>query len=253
MSEGRPVLIDADAMLGRHPRRDVGGGTVAELLAAMDRVGIAEAVVGNTTSWLHDPARGNRELLALVDGQPRLSPCWVMLPDTCGETGGAAGFADTAVASGVRAVRAFPRDHGYDLAGTDTAAVLAALESVRLPLLLDAGQITWAAVERISCDHPGLRIVVGGAGYRMLRQIAGVLGRTAYVSVGLADLSSHLGLEWLAERFGAGRLVFGTGAPYRDPAEAVTRLLWSELGEAEVAAIGAGNLRRLLRREVKVA
>ncbi|WP_336211996.1 amidohydrolase family protein [Nonomuraea sp. LPB2021202275-12-8] len=253
MSEGRPVLIDADVMLGRHPRRDVGGGTVTELLAAMDHVGVAEAVVGNMTSWLHDPERGNRELLGLLAGQPRLSPCWVMLPDTCGESGTAAGFADAAVQAGVVAVRAFPREHGYDLDGPDAAAVLDAVESVRLPLLVDAGQTTWQAVEALATAHPSLRIVVGGVGYRMLRQIAGVLDRTDNVSVGLADLSSHRGLEWLAGRFGAGRLVFGTGAPYRDPAEAVTRLLWSELAEGEVAAIGAGNLRRLLRREARAA
>jgi hypothetical protein len=253
MSEGRPVLIDADVMLGRHPRRDVGGGTVPELLAAMDRVGVAEAVVGSMTSWLHDPARGNRELLGLVAGQPRLRPCWVMLPDTCGEMGSATGFAGAAVEAGVAAVRAFPREHNYDLASADTAAMLDAIASVRLPLLVDAGQTTWRTVETLALAHPGLRIVVGGVGYRMLRQIAGVLDRTDHVSIGLADLSSHRGLEWLAARFGAGRLVFGTGAPYRDPAEAVTRLMWSELGEAEVAAVGAGNLRRLLRREVRAA
>ncbi|NBE99014.1 hypothetical protein FE391_35950 [Nonomuraea sp. KC401] len=251
MSEDRPVLIDADVMLGRHPRRDVGGGTVAELLAAMDRVGVAEAVVGSMTSWLHDPARGNRELTGLLAGQPRLSPCWVLLPDTCGETG--AGFAGAAVEAGVVAVRAFPREHGWDLAGADAAPVLDAVESVRLPLLVDAGQTSWQEVEALARAHPCLRIVVGGVGYRKLRQIAGVLDRTGNVSIGLADLSSHRGLEWLVSRFGADRFVFGTGAPYRDPAEAVTRLLWSELGQAEVAAIGAGNLRRLLRKEVRAA
>lgn len=253
MSEGRPVLIDADAMLGRHPRRDVGGGSVNELLATMDRVGITEAVVGNMASWLHDPHRGNLQLLGLLKGQPRLRPCWVMLPGSCGETGSAADFVDGALKGGVRAVRAFPRDHGYDLAGPDTTAILAALAAVRLPLLVDAAQTTWTGVEAIAVAHPGLRIVVGGLGYRVLRQAAGVLSRTANVHLGLADLSSHCGLEWLVERFGAGRLLFGTGLPYRDPAEAVTRLLWSELDDAHVAAIGSGNLRRLLRQEARAA
>lgn len=253
MSEGRPVLIDADAMLGRHPRRDVGGGTVKELLSAMDRVGVAEAVVGNMTSWLHDPHLGNQQLLDLVKGQPRLRPCWVMLPGSCGETGTPADFVDAALKCGVRAVRAFPRDHGYDLHGPDTTAVLNALATVRLPLLVDAAQTTWGAVEQVALAHPGLRIVVGGLGYRVLRQAAGVLARTSNVHIGLADLSSHCGLEWLVERFGAGRLLFGSGLPWRDPAEAVTRLLWSELSDQDVAAIGSLNLRRLLRQEVRAA
>ncbi|WP_344831759.1 hypothetical protein [Nonomuraea dietziae] len=111
------MLIDADAMLGRYPRRHVGEGTVAETLDRMDRFGIAEAVVSHTLSWLHDPHTGNLRLLDLVVGEPRLRPCWVLLPDTCGETGSAAAFTAAALEAGVGAVRAYPADHGYDLAG----------------------------------------------------------------------------------------------------------------------------------------
>ncbi|MCF6471798.1 hypothetical protein FAF44_25875 [Nonomuraea sp. MG754425] len=240
MAETRPSLLDADAMLGRHPRRDVGGGTVRELLAALDRVGIAEAVVAGMTAWLHDPRLGNAQVLDLVADQPRLHPCWVMLPGGCDELG--PGFVQEAVAGGVRAVRAFPRDHGYRLDGVEAAEVLRALARARLPLLVDAPQADWASIESIAAAHPELRIVVGSAGYRMLRQIAGVLDRRPNVYLGTADLSSHCGLEWLVARYGAGRIVFGTGQPYRDPAEAVTRLLWSELGDPDVAAIGRGIL-----------
>lgn len=240
------MLIDADAMLGRHPRRDTGTGSITEALDRMDRFGIAEAVVSHTLSWLHDPATGNRELLDLVAGRPRLRPCWVMLPDTCGETGTAAEFVAAALAGGVCAVRAYPADHGYDLAGGDCASMLAALADAGLPLLVDAAQAGWPTVESVAAAHPGLRVVVGGIGYRQLRQAAGVLSRTGNVHLGLANLSSHCGLEWLVERYGAGRIVFGTGAPLRDPAEAVTRLLWAELDDADVAAIGSGTLLGLL-------
>ncbi|MEV0348403.1 amidohydrolase family protein [Nonomuraea sp. NPDC050680] len=240
------MLIDADAMLGRYPRRDVGTGSITEAMARMDRFGIAEAMVSHTLSWLHDPATGNRELLELVAGEPRLHPCWVMLPDTCGETGTAAEFVTAALDGGVRAVRAYPADHGYDLAGRDAAAMLGAIAEAGLPLFVDAPQLGWAALESIAARHPGLPVVVGGLGYRLLRQAAGVLARTDNVYIGLANLSSHCGLEWLVERYGAGRVVFGTGAPLRDPAEAVTRLMWAELDNDAVATIGSGTLLGLL-------
>lgn len=240
------MLIDADAMLGRYPRRDVGSGSITEAMARMDRFGIAEAVVSHTLSWLHDPATGNRELLDLVAGEPRLHPCWVMLPDTCGETGTAAEFVAAALDGGVRAVRAYPADHGYDLAGRDAAAMLGAIAEAGLPLLVDAPQLGWPALESIAATHPGLPVVVGGLGYRLLRQAAGVLARTDNVYIGLANLSSHCGLEWLVERYGAGRVVFGTGTPLRDPAEAVTRLMWAELDNDAVATIGSGTLLGLL-------
>ncbi|MEV4891238.1 amidohydrolase family protein [Nonomuraea sp. NPDC055795] len=244
------MLIDADAMLGRHPRRDVGQGTVTQALARMDRFGIAEALVSHSWSWLHDPHQGNLKIAKLTEGQPRLRPCWVMLPDTCDET---ANFVTSALDNGVAAVRAYPADHGYDLAGKDTARVLDAVAEAGLPLLLDAPQAGWPTVEAVAAARPGLAVVVGGLGYRLLRQAAGVLARTPNVHLGLANLSSHCGLEWLVERYGPRRLVFGTGAPARDPAEAVTRLLWSELDDESVAAIGSGNVLGLLRQEARAA
>ncbi|WP_157248623.1 amidohydrolase family protein [Nonomuraea typhae] len=244
------MLIDADAMLGRHPRRDVGAGTVTQALADMDRFGIAEALVTHSWSWLHDPHRGNLRVADLTAAEPRLRPCWVLLPDTCGET---EHFITNALEHGVAAVRAYPADHGYDLAGPDAAPVLDALAEAGLPLLLDAPQITWPAVETVAAARPALSVVVGGLGYRLLRQAAGVLTRTTNVHLGLANLSSHCGLEWLVERYGSRRLVFGTGAPARDRAESITRLLWSELDDADVALVGAGNIRNLLRQEARAA
>jgi amidohydrolase family protein len=240
------VLLDVDALLGRHPRRDVGPGTVAALLSTMDRVGITEAVVGHTMSWLHDPAAGNRQLLKEIAGQPRLRPCWVMLPDGTNEVGTPDEFVGDAMLSGVAAIRAYPGDHGYDLAGPDTAGMLDAIAAAGLPMLVDSTQTSWPQIETAARDRPTLKIIVCQPGYRTLRRIAGVFERTDNVYLDLANFSSHCGVEWLVDRFGAERLLFGTAYPDHDPAEAVTRLLWSELDDDAVTAIGSENAEKLL-------
>ncbi|WP_427896123.1 amidohydrolase family protein [Kribbella sp. GL6] len=272
MDQGPPPLIDADATIGRNPRADVGTGTAAALLARMDRVGIRTAIVSHTAARWHDPQTGNHRLLDELrdlaqpagqgephaQGEPagwgerggrgdqaRLLPCWVGLPAGTGEVPEAGEFVAGARAAGVVAVRVYPEDHGFDLAGPDCAPLAAAVAGAGLPLLVDLFQTSWAQLEALAADHPELAIVVGGIGYRVLRRAAGVLDRRPNISIGTANFSNHLGLEWLAERYGPERLVFGTGMPDRDPAEAVTRLLWSELPDDAVAAIGAGNLEHL--------
>lgn len=243
-------LFDCNAMLGRLPSAPAGEGTVAALTKVMDRFGIEAAVVAHTAAWRHDPVTGNAQLLAEVAGEPRLRPAWVGLPDGCGEVPPPAQFVAVVRRHGVAAVRLYPADHGYDLAGPDVAPLLDALAAARLPLLVDADQAPLAEIEAIAAARPALQVVVCQIGYRALRRLAGVLVRTPNVHVDLSYLGTHLALEWLVERFGTGRLLFGTGLPARDPADAVTRLLWSELGDAEVAAIGAGNLRRLIGGEL---
>jgi predicted TIM-barrel fold metal-dependent hydrolase len=248
-----PLLVDLNAMLGRYPRMDVGPGTVEAMLARMDEVGIAEAVVGHTMSWLHDPATGNREVVRLIKEEPRLSSCWVILPHACGEIAPPREFVDEARAAGVVAVRAYPGDHRYELDGADIAPMVTAVSEAGLPLLVDLRQTSWPTLEALASTRPELTLVVCEIGYREMRRITGVLERTENVLLDLADLSSHCGLEQLVARFGAHRVLFGTGAPVRDQAEAVTRLLLSELDDASVEAIGSQNLHGLLKKQTQAA
>lgn len=152
-----------------------------------------------------------------------------------------------AVESDVVAIRVFPGDHGFDLAGADATGMLAAAADAGFPVLVDAEQTVWAAVETAAQRLPALTLIVCKIGYPALRQAAGVLARTKNVLLATSNLSSHCGLEWLVDRFGAERLVFGGGTPQFDPASPVARLLWSELDDASVAAIGAENLLSVLR------
>ncbi|WP_219509686.1 amidohydrolase family protein [Nonomuraea ceibae] len=240
----RADLLDVNAMIGRLPD-DAGDGSVGELRRTMDRLGIGSALVTHSAAWRHDPPQGNRLLLEEVDDDERLLPCWVGLPDTCGEMG--PGFVADAVASGVRAIRLYPNDHGFRLAGPDVAALLDEMAEAGLPLLLDLDQASWPEIEQVAGARPGLHMVVCRAGYRLLRELAGVLGRHSNVHVDLSYLGSHLGLEWLVDRFGTRSVLFGTGMPVRDPADAVTRLLWSELDDDIVRAVGAESAREILR------
>lgn len=247
MADEKFRLIDTDAMLGRHPQRDGGSRDVESFLAMMDRFGIDEAVVGHMLAWMDSPVDGNDRITKLIDGHPRLHACWVILPDTCGEIDPPAEFVAAAVDAGVAAVRAYPEDHGYDLDGPDVADLLDAVTEAGLPLLVDLEQTSLGAVERIATLRPSLQIVVCRTGYRILRPLAGVFRRTENVHIGMANMSSNCGIEWLVDRFGARRIFFGTAVPIRDPADVVTRLLWSELDDDAVAAIGAGNAESILR------
>jgi predicted TIM-barrel fold metal-dependent hydrolase len=139
-----------------------------------------------------------------------------------------------------------PHSHGFDLGGPDLAPLLDAAAEHGLPMLVDKGETDWGTVERVAAAHPELWLLLSDVGYRELRQLCGLLARHPRTLVSTANLSGHRTLEYLVEQFGAHRLVFGTGQPVRDPAEAVFRLLWSELDDAAVRAVGGDTMRGLL-------
>ncbi|NED96786.1 amidohydrolase family protein [Phytoactinopolyspora alkaliphila] len=239
-------LLDASASLGRHPAHDVGTGTPGATVSGLDRYGISEAVVAHTLATHHDPVTGNARLLADVADQPRLRPCWTALPPTCGEFPAGPELVAQARASGVGLLTTRPGSHGFELAGPDMAPLLEAAAGHGLPLLIDAAETDWRSVEQVATAHPELWLILTEVGYRELRRLCGLLERRPRVLLCTANLSGHLALEFLVDRFGAHRLVFGTGQPVRDPGEAVLRLLWSELDDDAVRAIGGDTMRQLL-------
>lgn len=241
-------LFDVNAMVGKFPSGELAYHTVDGLRSAMDRLSIDRALVYHSLAWHHDPATGNRQLIEELGGDPRLIPVWVILPVTTGEIGTPAEFLAAMKAHGVKAVRAFPRDHVYRITGPDCAPLLKALEGERIPLLIDVEQSSWPEIEALAAAYPAMPVIACRTGYRSLRMIAGALERCPNLYLDLAYFSTHLGVEWVAERFGAHRLLFGTGQPFTDAGGAVTRLLYAELSETDLNQIAHGTLTALLER-----
>lgn len=239
-------LLDVAASVGRQPTTDAGDGSVTSLLQVLDRFGIDSAVVTHSLATHHDAAAGNQRLLKEVAEHPRLHPSWVVLPTSCGELPPGPVLVEQARTAGVGLLVARPTAHGYDVESPDLAPLLDAAAGTGLPIMIQSDQTSWAALERIATTHPQLWLIVTDVGYRTLRRVCGLLERHPRLLLSTANLSGHLALEYLVERFGAHRLVFGTGLPVRDPGEAVTRLRLSELDDEDVRQIGGATMRALL-------
>jgi predicted TIM-barrel fold metal-dependent hydrolase len=244
-------LVDANCRVGPFSWGQIGGDSVDALLRRMDAVGIAQAVVSHTVSWHHDPATGNALVVEQVADQTRLRPCWVAIPDTCGQVAPPKQFAADAIESGVGAIRAYPREHDFDLDGLEFDGYLTECSEAGLPMLVDLAATNWRAIASVADAHPDLTLIVCEIGYRVLRRAVAVLERHPNVLLDLSDLSTHEGLEWLCERLGSGRVVFGTAAPLRDPGEAVVRLLWSDLDTHSVQRIASSTLQALLPEDTR--
>ncbi|HET8523980.1 MAG TPA: amidohydrolase family protein [Thermomicrobiales bacterium] len=244
-------LIDVNCFIGRWPAADLAFHDAAGLLARMDRLGIGKAVVCHTWAWQYDPVAGNQQLMTELAALPlerreRLLPCWAVVPSATGEQGTTGELGVAMEGAGIRVARLFPRDHNYSLSSPDAAELLAMLAERRILTLIDFDQTSWEEIDRIAGQTPDLQLVVCRTGYRVLRRMAGVLARRPNCAIDLSYFGSHEGVEWLVDRFGAGRMLFGTAAPLADGGGAVTRLMLSAVSEGDRAAIGAGNAQRLL-------
>ena len=253
-------LFDAHCSIGRRrARRPWQFSTVAELIAEMDHHGIEWALVHHATAEEHHPNIGNELLLQELQGQPRLVPCWVLLPPATEEMPPRVRGPDGTVEEGhhrpvawmmqrgIRAARLCPSAHGWSLIEQTAWELFTALAQHRIPTFIDKAEIAWEQIDAICSAFPELCLILTDTGYRLSRDLLPALAKHRNLFVESSRYEVHQGLEELCERFGSRRVLFGTGMPTYAPGCAITMLASAHLSDHDKELIANGNLSRLLK------
>lgn len=240
-------FFDCNTYIGLPTNAAPGGGVSAdELLGAMDRAGIARALVWHVAQRDYHPLAGNDMLAEAIAGRDRLVGCWTILPGCCGELGDLDEWFARAAGANVRAFRAFPQEGRYLLRGEAVGDVLARLLAARGPLILSVGK-EWQPVYDLLAEFPELRVILADVGcWGSDRYFRPLIERYPNTYV---EISGHMldgGIEDLVGRYGPGRLLFGTGFPEAYHGAMMLALGRAEIAQADRQAIAAGNIERLL-------
>jgi len=256
-------LFDANAYIGRY--RQMGPGAVwsrEELIADMNRFGIAEALVCDTASREVHCEPGNRRILELTSGQPRLHPCWSLIPARTGEIGPLETLLDRMREAGVRAVKLFPGHYTFGLNEWCVGDLLETLEKGRIPTFIDPNRefiggwppdsTDWDAIVTLCKALPRLPVIVSESRFRSAnRMIYQALHACPNLHIELSGFWVHHGIEFICREFGANRLLFGSKWPIRDVGGLVATVRMADISDKEKALIGGDNLRELLARAHK--
>ncbi|OPZ90670.1 MAG: Amidohydrolase [candidate division TA06 bacterium ADurb.Bin417] len=146
----------------------------------------------------------------------------------------------------IRAVRLFPVEHRYTLADWNCASLFDFLAEYRLPTFLELNQADWNEAARILGRYPGLPLVIAATGYRHGRILYPLLEKFSNLYLETSAYVTYEGIEDICRRFGSGRLLFGSRAPFMDLGGALARIIYAGIPAADRQAIAAGNLKRLL-------
>lgn len=247
-------LFDANCRLG--PGEFTGSTapvTSLRLLEEMARVGIHEALVYHSTAAQYAPNDGNAQLLSEIEGRPLLHGSYVALPHYTGEVKAPAGWVEVMLSSAIRAVRLLPRSHRYMLNDWCLEELLEHLAPHNIPVFLDFNRTHWAEdvvdydqVASICKRHPMLPVILVREGIGSTRCLYSLLERFQNVFIEISYYQAAGGLADITRRYGAERLLFGTGLPDYSAGPAIAMLGYADLSFADKKKIAGDNLRRLL-------
>lgn len=235
--------IGRPACGGRRPPENA-----ASLLAAMDRAGIARAVVWHIAQAELDPQTGNDLLARDIAPHDRLIGAWMLLPTQCGELGDLAGWLARAASARVRVFRVQPAAARFLLRAVAFGDVLAALQERRLPLMLPIRRgLAWDAVYSLLSDFPHLTVILSDLDiWPSDRFFRPLIEQYPRVYVEISTYLADGGIEAFVSRYGSERMLFGSGYPECYHGSAMLQLAHAEIADADKSAIASGNLERLL-------
>jgi hypothetical protein len=245
-----PPLFDANGQIGAGARSRPDFAACADLLAQMDRLGIARSLVWRSQARDQHPPTGNarllEELTSLSEPQRRrLVPSLVICPAMMYEQGSVEGLI-AQMKQGIRALRVFPVTLRHRL--HHLAPLLEKLAEFNPVILLD--------IREVSNDQDLLELA-GGFPQTPIICMHGMWPHLFNLSLlhvmsqrenVLIDLSwQHTGgtTEMIVRRLGAGRIVFATGWKAHNGAS-IGHLQNAGIDDSARAAIAHGNLDKLL-------
>ena len=241
-------FFDCNCAIGRQSvRRNEQLFRPEEVIEEMRRVGIAEALVYHVVARDYFPPAGNARLAAQIGDRRALHPCWVVMPHHTGEMPVGEELVEAMRAGGVRAARVFPKSQNFRLNEWTVGRLVSALQDARIPLFLDMGETNWDELAQVLTSYPRLPVVLCGVGYRTNRYLYPLLEAFENFHVEIFFYEIHRALEDVCKRFGASRLLFGTGMPFFSPGSVLMTVKYAMIGDADKQAIAGGNLERLLQ------
>jgi len=220
-----------------------------ELPQVLQKRFLAGGLVSHWRGKTVSAQQGNADLLELagrLDGDLYLT--WTALPLDPGGQGPLPG--QRQLPEKVRAVRIFPRSHGYPLAEWCLGGLCEKLIAHRLPLFIWHVELDWSSLRALALAFPNLNIVVETQTQKILyhtRPLFALMGQCPNVHLELSNLPGPGFIEYAVGRFGAERLIFGSFLPVSDPLVPMGMVLDADISEADKARLAGGNLRRLVQ------
>ena len=227
--------------------------TPAVLRAEYDRIGVARGVVTHVAAKEYSPSVGNDLLADELRAEDGFVPCVTLLPEYTGELWTPDELLDRLRERGARCVRVFPSMavHRYPFDPRVLGSLFEVLQDARVPVFVDfdlgrRDEADWRGLYDMTDAFPDLPLVIVRPGGRSDRGLYPLLDRAPNVHIETGGYWVHNGIARICSRFGAHRLVFGSGFPYWTLAGAAYLVATASISEGDKALVAGENLARLL-------
>ena len=226
---------------------------VADLHAEMDRMGVERALV-RYNNMEDGAAAANDRIAALLenDADGRLLGVWHILPEQCDEMPHGDAFFKAMASKRIAALSHLAGSERWVPCPLTIGPIMEAARERRIPFLTSHRHYAddWAGLYRFIQEFPeNIFIVIPDSLWGVDRQVRPLLEHFPNVYLETSTFWQPEGLRDIALKYGAKRIVYGSGFPQYNQGNMMSAIRNLELDEADKRLIASGNLERLLAEE----
>ena len=240
-------FFDCEASFGlRGYKRENAPTTKEEMLGAFDRYGIDYALMRYEFANNGIIKEGDIELCDAIKDDERLFPMWYVMPHHTGEFPSPEELVSLMKEKGVKAVAI--QGANWTVAEWSVGELFRVLGKHRIPILVPISRIPngYNGLYELLKNHMDLRVILTGVGYTSLRDIYPLLSLFPNLYISTSTYKAYEGIEDTVERFGAERLIFGSGMPELSGAASVALITYARISDEDKQKIASGNIKKLL-------
>jgi predicted TIM-barrel fold metal-dependent hydrolase len=113
-------------------------------------------------------------------------------------------------------------------------------------VLVDSAQITTDEIYTFCKNYPGVKLIICRPAYRGGRLFDALLKACPNLYLESSNYCAHNGIADVCRKFGAQRIVFGSGIPDGAATSAVSLIRYANISEEEKQLIASGNILSML-------
>jgi len=253
-----PPFFDCNKYIGTGFPQRPDFPRAADLLVHMDRLGIDRAVAWHTAARDLHPMAGNELLLQEIEAagaRDRIIPSFIIAPSMIDESGVMDRFIELVKKHRVRAFHFFSNKTGWTL--RDIAPIIRAILPFKPVLFRDSFESLSQfenqdkdpdGILNFSGEFPQVSLIFTNAMWVHYEKLYKLMEARPNIFVDTSLLHTYRTIEYIIQRFGVKRIIFGAGYKSNNGAS-IASLAHSEISPEHAQMIAHGNLERLMEIE----
>ena len=222
--------------------------TDTEAVAALlKKVNVKKAVTTHTAQLNLSARSGNERLASEIKNSDIFIPAVAVEPNSSDEFITLEELEKFIAENGVKMATMFPKSHVFSPAEWQMGETYSFLEEKNIPLLLSLTEVSADQIYEILSNHKSLKVIVKDTSFSNDKNLMRLMELFENFYLETGTYSTAGGISYVVKKFGAERILFGSGLHFSEPGASVCKVLCSEISDSDKIKIAHENLENMLK------